>query len=922
VISNYDSAPAPSRNPACAHVRCRTKDRAQIRAPLYYRADLHVLIKQELVRAPWMGTGMQTHQSGGQRASGRSEVLRRKTQHMVSAKHFDGASRITLKVRGVEACLPCEIGRRILPLIVACLIGVWSATAQSAPASGQVDGTVFVLDAQGASYVPAAKVTLTGPASLEQEADEQGKFSFPKVAPGVYTLTAQFPGLEARQSIAVEAGKVVNATLELKPSEVKTEVTVTASQPEVNQEVANHTISSTTVRDAPNQDERTESLLPMIPGVVRGPDGRINMKGARNTQSGALVNSTNVTDPATGSPGLDVPIDVVASVQVISNPYDPQYGKLTGAVSTVDTRTSDYEKFHFSIQNVIPRLRVRDGSVLGIGGATPRTTINGPLVKDRLAFTQSIEYRFIRTPVNSLPPLQRDTTLESVNTYTQFDANLTSKQTATVSVSFYPQKLKDMGLNTFLPQPSTPDYHQRGYQVFAQHRYVIGEEGLATSQFSYKAFDTDITPHSEDLYQLFVETTEGGFFNQQARRSSRLDLQETYQFAPHLLWGQHQWKVGIDYAHSQYDGRQLFRPVELESVSGTPIENITFSEPTIHSVDQHEAAAFVMDHWTPFSRFSLDAGVRLDHDTITEGTHAAPRGGFRLALTGDGKTILKGGAGIFYDRVPLMIASFPSLPNRTVSLLGDQGQITSSTFYRNQIEGNLQNPRSKAWNLTLSRQVLEGLLLQVAYERRITTRDLVVSPFATVDSGVINLENRGEQSYRELQISGRYQLGRHVINASYVRSKAYGDLNDFFQFFGNIPKPVIQADGQGRLSYDAPNRFLAWGEFKAPWRVTLLPVFDVHTGFPYSVQNAFRDYVGPRNNERFPRFESMDLQVLRPLSIPMGSRHIRARAGFTVFNLFNHFNPRDVQTIQESSRFGQVFNNAWREYRGKFVFEF
>jgi hypothetical protein len=40
------------------------------------------------------------------------------------------------------------------------------------------------------------------------------------------------------------------------------------------------------------------------------------------------------------------------------------------------------------------------------------------------------------------------------------------------------------------------------------------------------------------------------------------------------------------------------------------------------------------------------------------------------------------------------------------------------------------------------------------------------------------------------------------------------------------------------------------------------------------------------------------------------------------FNLFNHFNPRDVQNIDESTRFGGFFNNAWREYRGKFTVEF
>jgi len=138
------------------------------------------------------------------------------------------------------------------------------------------------------------------------------------------------------------------------------------------------TIFEKTLREAPKANERFESALPLVPGVVRGPDGRINLKGARATQSGALVNSANVTDPATGIPAINVPIDVVSSVQVISNPYDPQYGKLTGAVSTVETKTSNHGKFHVSVQNLLPRWRDRDGTIRGIGASTPRLTVNRP----------------------------------------------------------------------------------------------------------------------------------------------------------------------------------------------------------------------------------------------------------------------------------------------------------------------------------------------------------------------------------------------------------------------------------------------------------------------------------------------------------------------------------------------------------------
>jgi hypothetical protein len=88
------------------------------------------------------------------------------------------------------------------------------------------------------------------------------------------------------------------------------------------------------------------------------------------------------------------------------------------------------------------------------------------------------------------------------------------------------------------------------------------------------------------------------------------------------------------------------------------------------------------------------------------------------------------------------------------------------------------------------------------------------------------------------------------------------------------------------------------------------------------MENEFREYVGPRNVARFPRFSSFDLQVTRPIALPFGEKRLRARVGVGIFNVFNHFDPRDVQNNFASVRFGEFFNSSWREYRGKFVMEF
>jgi Carboxypeptidase regulatory-like domain/TonB dependent receptor-like, beta-barrel len=785
-----------------------------------------------------------------------------------------------------------------------------------------VEGTVFVQDSSGnRSLVAGATVKLNGPVTFEAQTDASGNYVFTGVRFGTYTLEAFSPGLKSVQTVRIEAGEV-RVPLELKLSDVTTSVVVKADQVESKEPAPSDTISESTLRDAPNVNERFESGLPLIPGVVRGPDGHINLKGTRDTQSGELVNSTSVTDPATGGPAINLPIDVVQSVKVISNPYDPQYGNFTGALSTIDTKTSDYARFHYSVQNLVPRIRDRDGTISGIGAATPRTTFTGPILKDRIAVTQSFEYRFVRTPVNSLPPLQRDTKLESFDSYTQFDFILTPKQTATVSVAVYPQKLDFLGLNTFTPQPSTPDFHQRGYQIYSQHRYIVGNAGLLVSQFSYKRFDADITAQSSDPYRLLLETTDGGFFNRQARRTSRISWDENYRFAPWQFAGSHQFSVGLSYEHSEYDGRQTFLPIEIDGVTDQPVERITFTSPTLFGIDQNETSWFADDQWAVVPRLTLDLGVRFDSDSVTSATHAAPRAGFFLALTSDGKTLLKGGVGLFYDRVPLMIPAFTELPDRTVTVLSENGSPLSSVFYQNKFNGALQNPRSTSWSLEFDRQILSSLLLRIAYEQRNTVDDFVISPVSEGTNGILGLSNTGFDSYRELQFTARYKVHQHVLNASYVRSRAFGDLNDFNQFFGNLSQPVIQPDARGRLPFDAPNRFLFWGTFAAPGKLTVVPVYDLHSGFPYSIEDEFRAYVGPRNVDRFPRFSSLDLQVLRRISLPFGERRLHARIGASVFNLFNHDNPRDVQNNLASARFGGFFNPAWREYRGKFVLEF
>jgi len=809
-------------------------------------------------------------------------------------------------------------------IIIAVLLGLVSANGlsqNSEKTSGAIQGVVFTIDPDGArSVVPGTQISLDGSAHLEVESDGEGQFAFTSVAAGDYTLRAEAPSLAATQTVAVTAGNVSEVLLEMRLVMVADSTTVSANtdQVETKQSSGTNTIGESAVEHMPNRNEHFESLLPLVPGVVRGPSGRINMKGARASQKGSLVNSADVTDPATGETAINIPIDVVQSVQVLSTPYNPEYGKFTGAVSNVETKPGDFDKFRMSAQNLIPRLRREDGSIMGIAAVSPRFTFSGPIVKDRVAFTESLEYRYERNPVYSLRSLQRDTKSETYDSYTQLDFNISQKHTATASFAIFPQKFEYYGLNTFTPQLSTPDLHERGYQADLQDRYITDSGDLLTSQVSFRKFDADLFPKNDEPYELLVESTRGGFFNRQDRNTNRTEWEEIDRSHPHHFFGSHELDAGVDFAHSSYDGRQEFLPVEIVGVTGYPLERIQFGPTAKFSVDQNETAWFVGDKWTVTNRLTFDLGLRFDRDSVTDSVSTAPRAGFVLAVTGDGKTLLKGGAGYFYDRVPLNIPAFRHLPNRTVETLDPAGAVLASTEYANAITNGIRIPRSEVWNVEVDRQVSSDFLLRVAYQQRNTVREFFLNPIAS--AGILSLSNDGSDFYKEFQVTGRYRIHRSTLNASYVRSRAYGDLNDFNQFFGNDPYAVIQPNQRGRLSFDAPNRFLAWGEIAAPWKLTFAPVVDVHTGFPYSTINQYREFVGPRNESRFPRFISTDLQVLREIRLPIKEKH--ARVGFGVFNIFNRPNYRDVQNDLDSYRSGEFFNGVGRTFHGKFVLEF
>ena len=201
--------------------------------------------------------------------------------------------------------------QRILPAILVSLLAMLIfngvGNAQDAQGdTGNLRGAVATAGPDGQLYnIPGASLKLKRGAQVtETSANDAGEYGFTKWLPGEYTLEATAEGFKASsKTITIHAGEILVENVRLEVADVTASVTVASAVENVQTTEAASaiTVKQNTLQTLPLPHEQLLDALPLVPGVVRGPDGQIDMKGARPSQSSMTVNSANVTDPVTGS---------------------------------------------------------------------------------------------------------------------------------------------------------------------------------------------------------------------------------------------------------------------------------------------------------------------------------------------------------------------------------------------------------------------------------------------------------------------------------------------------------------------------------------------------------------------------------------------------------------------------------------------
>ena len=782
----------------------------------------------------------------------------------------------------------------------------------------------------GATVKLAKNPPIGTPATTET--DENGHFEFPNLQPGNYSITVEGAGFKkSERPLLLKDGDQSVQDFKLDVETLAQTVQVTGMATLVSTESSSAPVSVVTnsqIVTLPTQQEQVKEVIPVTPGVVRTLDSKLVFKGSDENQSLLIINSTRNTDPVTGSFGITVPTDAVESFAVYKTPYDASLGSFSGGLTTIATK-SPADSLDFNITKLGITVLGKEGHISGLGGANPSMSVDVPLIKHKLLFSEAFQYEMKKTTVEGLPWPDDISKKQGFNSYSTLEAILSDHHLLTLTVNAFPLRTDHIDISALIPQPASNSLNQSGVAVALADRYEFASHAVLSTVAQYTRFDSNAHGYGPEDMLITPEGYGGNYFNTWSRRGKEFQLLSTYEFAKKQWLGTHEIRAGVDIDWRSFFGTTESHPIQLLRGDNTLAESVNFSAAPAQTPSDSVFAEFIQDHWLIGSHVSADLGLRLSTETTGWPVGAAPRVGLAYAPGKDEKTVVRAGAGIFYGVLPLLAANWAANPARTIAQFDATGApIGSPITYTNVYTGALNplvspvlpsqpstTPRNVTWNAGVVRELKKNMQFDLSYLNSHTTYLFVVQPFtAAVPTGesFMGLTNTGASKYQELEASVHYTFrATDQIKASYIWSKARGDLNNLSNVMIPFAAPVFRPDAYGILASDIPNRFIAWGIIAFPWKITFSPLVDVHTGFPWSPIDVTQQYVGTPNGQRFPTFFSLDLKAYRTFRIPFwksknGKEHHFRLGGYSL-NVTNHGN------------FSTVYNNVTSPNYGKFV---
>ena len=681
---------------------------------------------------------------------------------------------------------------------------------------------------------------------------------------------------------------------------------------------------------APNFDPtKSQSVLVSSAGQA-GRGGNITVDGMDNN------------DDVVGGPLQNISQDAVQEFRVATNRFAAELGRSAGSAINVVTRSGG-DTLRGSVAaylrdqswQALPELL--DESDVGdppFDRQQISATLGGPLRRQRLFGFGALE---VRNQDGGVLVGIRDTESRTIRrTYAEaplddllgtFRLDWRAATNDDVMVRYSVQRLDDISASSLDRAIGTASQRQesnnRIHAVQGTWTRTISSSAVNTLSVSYSDFDNAIVPVQPGVQYTFPSIQAGSSF-----RVPQGTMQRRWQFsdAYSLVRGTHQWKFGgqLQRIDARFD-LGVFRDGRVELVEDFPAfdrngdgrvndDDLLFAvtlrsgrpdtDLVIPDADNVHVALFVQDDWRIHPRLSLNLGLRYEIDTdvnnisrvdelnpivapfITEPRERdtnnwGPRIGFNWS-TPDSRTSVRGGYGLYYDRVTLQIQSLErGLDGRALPIEVRAGNLlftddVTGTFPPfaptlsnpftgfilpgagasgiNIIDSHLQNPKVHQLSIGLERQLGRRQMVRVHYLHNHgndfiigRTVGTVFNPVVGGPDRVVNLESSAKTDYDALLVEFERRFeGRYGYRAAYTLSEANNYANDDQIPFGSGP---IDPNDLAREYGPAPN--------DQRHRVALSGSVDLGAGFQLSglwtmASGVPMDILMPSGQSRIP----------------------------------------------------------------------
>lgn len=445
-----------------------------------------------------------------------------------------------------------------------------------------------ISDPSGA-VLSSTKVTATNDATgvtHDASSNDSGDYVFPELPVGTYSLTFDLTGFKKaiRHGITLDVNQVItlNMTMQLGAAQEVVDVTSEAPLVDTTSTQLGAVMDERQVSGLPLNARDTYQLLQLQPGVqgVGGSDlfygsntsGAVSVNGGRGRSNNFSVNGGDGNDLFVNSPAIQPTPDSIAEFRVLSNTFDAEYGRNSGAVINVVTK-SGTNKFHGSVYEFL-----RNQSFNARGYLDPRRpddkqnqfggTFGGRILKDRTFFFASYEGRRVvhgiasdrvtvpnpsdlTSPLAATGSITTDTFAAILNARCNANIPLPST-TATGSVDYGTAFPNGVPANCFdpvavdlaklyVPAPtgayasgtpffqSVPNDHSHANQftVKVDHR-ITDKQNLSIYYYYNDSFDSQ--PFTK--FQAATPNLLPGFGNDNETRSQQWNVSHTWTLAP------------------------------------------------------------------------------------------------------------------------------------------------------------------------------------------------------------------------------------------------------------------------------------------------------------------------------------------------------------------------------------------------------